>query len=130
VSPYGNLVPPSGNLPASGVTFRPFFAKTPYAGLKAASNAAFNTAKRLDEFTTPKKHQTGAGGKWSKFSQGVDAKAAIKEAIESDSARFLPNSVERSFKIEVPFGRPTGTNEENTIRVIIGEDGKYGQRFP
>jgi hypothetical protein len=102
----------------------------PKAGLSGASGAAFQAAKRIDEFTIPKKHLPGAGGKWAKFADGVDAKSAIKEALESGDAPLLPNSVTGSFKIETPLGRTIGTNGENAIRVIIGEDGKIWTAFP
>jgi hypothetical protein len=98
--------------------------------LETASDTAFEAAKRVDDFVIPKKHLPGAGGNWSRFAEGIDAKAAIKEGLQSDAARFLPNNKPGSFKVEVPLGRAVGSNGEEALRIIIGEDGKIWTAFP
>src|SRR5262245_51072506 len=56
-----------------------------------ASEAAFKAARNADQFTAGAKHLADAGGKWAKFAEGVNPNAVLRGALESPTARFLPN---------------------------------------
>lgn len=103
--------------------------------LEDASSAAFRAADNVADFRVPLKHQPGAAGNWSRFGQGVDQQAAIREALMSDAATFRPNYVsgvlsDDSFRVVTDLGRPIGANGETAIRVVVGTDGTIWTAFP
>ena len=59
-----------------------------------------------------------------------DIQHLVKEALNSPSAKFIPNNVDGSFRVVVDMGRPVGTKGQTSIRVIIGNDGKIWNAFP
>ncbi len=67
------------------------YATNAIGALDDASSAAFRAADNVTDFRVPLKHQPGAAGNWSRFGQGVDQQAAIREALTSDAATFRPN---------------------------------------
>jgi hypothetical protein len=100
------------------------------SALEDASGAAFRAAERVGEFSVPLKHLPDAAGRWAKFAEGTNPNALIREALSSPYAKFLPNSVESSYKVVTDLGRVVGTNGETRLRVIIGQDGKIWTAFP
>jgi hypothetical protein len=98
--------------------------------LEGASSAAFRAADRVGEFSVPLKHLPDAAGRYAKFAQGTNPSALIKEALSSNSAKFLPNDVAGSFRIVTDMGRVVGTRGETSLRVVVGQDGKIWTAFP
>ena len=132
--PYSLRPPPWGVPPNTSHTIfsriYPNISHTIYPKHISYHFLASKAAGRVDEFTVPLKHLPGAGGVWSRFARGVDTSAAIREALESERAMFLPNSRPDSFRIVTDLGRPVGEQGETALRVIIGEDGKIWTAFP
>ncbi len=98
--------------------------------LEGASGAAFRAAEHVEEFSVQLKHLPDAADRWAEFAEGTNQNALLKEALSSSSAKFLPNSVEGSYKVITDLGRVIGTNGETSLRVIIGQDGKIWTAFP
>ena len=109
----------------------PDHSTAPGSILDDASRAAFEAADNVGSFTVKSKHLPGAGGTYNKFDYGVDPNAAIREALTSDSALFLPNpNLPNTFRVVADLGRPIGTNGQTSIRVIVGLDGQVINAFP
>jgi len=99
--------------------------------LDDASRAAFDAADNVGSFSVKPKHLPGGGGKYNKFDYGVDPNAAIREALTSDAAQFLPNpNLPNTFRVVTDLGRPIGTKGQTSIRVIVGMDGQVINAFP
>lgn len=103
--------------------------------LDDASTAAFRAADNVGDFAVPLKHQPGAGGNWSRFAEGVDQQAAIREALTSDAATFRLNYVnnvasDSSLRVVTDLGRVVGSNGETSLRIVVGSDGRIWTAFP
>ena len=90
-----------------------------------------NAAQDAPQFSVSAKRLFGAAGNWAKFAQGVDARAAIQEAITSP-VRILMGNAGRgdSFRVITDLGRTIGSASETGIRTVIGIDGKIWTAFP
>ena len=99
-------------------------------GLRGAAAAAAKAADAVEDFAVPAKHLSGAGGRWAKFADGVDAHSAIRDALRSSGALFRSNNVDGAFRVEAQLGRVIGTRGETAIRVIVGNDGRIWTAFP
>ncbi|HEV7680261.1 MAG TPA: kelch repeat-containing protein [Candidatus Dormibacteraeota bacterium] len=100
------------------------------SALATASRTAFTAAEEAKNFTVPLKHVFGAAGRWAKFGQGVDANAAIGDALRSADAVFSPNNVEGAFRVTTNLGRVIGSRGETALRVVVGDDGAIWTAFP
>jgi hypothetical protein len=105
-------------------------AQTAARGLTQASKAAFRAAENVESFKVPLKHLPSAGGRWAQFAEGVDPTWAIRQALMSPNAAFLPNNVSGAFRVVTNLGFPVGAAGERAIRVIVGWDGKIWTAFP
>lgn len=97
--------------------------------LARASETAFRAAGRADDFVPGAKHAAGAGGRWAKFAEGVNPNAALREALSSPGARFLPNG-EGSFRVVTDLGRVVGSRGETGIRAVVDYQGNVITWFP
>ena len=67
-----------------------------------------------------RKHLPGAGGGWSKFAPGVDAKAAIRDALVSPNAQLLPNAENpNSFVVVTYVGRVVGSKGQTAVKIVF-----------
>lgn len=97
--------------------------------LARASEAAERAAGRVGEFTLGAKHAAGAGGRWAKFAEGVDANAALREALSAPGARISPNDG-TSFKVVAELGRVVGSRGETGVRAVVDYEGHVVTWFP
>jgi hypothetical protein len=100
--------------------------------LAEASGLAFKAIGKVDDFVLKAKHLPGGPGKsWSKFADGVDYREAIREALGSSSAAFLPNSEGRSgFVIITDLGRQIGSKGQTGVKVVLDEVGEIVTAYP
>jgi len=97
-------------------------------GLEKASNAAFRAAKNV---FVKAKHMANARGWASKFAPGVDAHAAVREALTSPNALFLTNQKDpRRFRVVTDLGRVIGSAGQTTIRAVVDFSGNLITAFP
>lgn len=54
----------------------------------------------------------------------------VADGLRRDSAVFLPNKVQGTFKVEVDMGRVVGTKGQTGIRAIVSNDGRVINAFP
>jgi RHS repeat-associated protein len=99
------------------------------SSLARASEAAFRAAARAEEFTVGAKHLAGAGGSWAKFAVGVDANAALRDALNSPYARFFSNDA-TSFKVIADLGQPIGTAGQTGVRAVVDFNAHVVTWFP
>ncbi|WP_291782247.1 RHS repeat-associated core domain-containing protein [Luteibacter sp.] len=114
-----SLLPGEGQAEKVGVTT-----------ISNASRAAFKAASLADGFVVPLKHLSTAGGRYARFSASAEPIALIKEALQSDAARFLPNNRPGSFSVITDLGRVIGTKGQTSIKIVVGEDGKIWTAYP
>ncbi len=101
--------------------------------LKKASETAFETASKVDNWIPKDKHLLGSTAKRSaKFvtNDFGDVRAVVAEALRSPNAMFLPNNVEGSFQVVTDLGRIIGTKGQTKVRVIVGKEGQVWNAFP
>ena len=100
--------------------------------LDDASQAAFKAANDgVEDFQIPLKHLPGAGGSWSKFAPGVDAKAAIRDALVSPNAQFLPNAeTPNSLVVVTDLGRVVGSNGQTAVKIVFDKAGNIWTAYP
>lgn len=114
-----SLLPGEGQAEKIGVT-----------AISNASRTAFKAASLADGFVVPLKHLSTAGGRYARFSANAEPIALIKEALQSDAARFLPNNRPGSFSVITDLGRVIGTKGQTSIKIVVGEDGKIWTAYP
>lgn len=99
-----------------------------------ASKTAFNSAKNDVASWTPKdKHIIGTSASRSaQFNTNnlEKIRTLVKDALNSPSALFLPNSQPSSFRVVADLGKLIGTKQQTSVRIIVGEDGKIWNAFP
>lgn len=79
------------------------------------------------------KHLSSAGGTWATFDSTDIAQVQewVADALRSEDAVFMPNSVNDTFRLDVPMGRQVGTRASETgIRIIVTFDGRVINAFP
>ena len=97
--------------------------------LKAASDAAFKAAAQVDQLAVGAKHQAGAGGNWSRFAQNVDPNGALRQALTSPNAQFLPHDA-RGFNVQTNLGSVVGSAGQTAIRAGVTFAGEVRTWFP
>lgn len=102
--------------------------------LADASKAAYRAADTIEDFIPKDKHLLG-GGSQSKArfntSDIGETQAIIQEALRSPNAIFLPNAnIPGTFRVVADLGREIGVKGQNSVRVIVGMDGKVINAFP
>ncbi len=108
-------------------------AKAGASALEEASEAAFRASR--GPINISRKHYPGAGGRHSKFEQGVDIDATVREALQSPAAIFRPNrnaagDIIPGYRIYTDLGRTVGTRGETGLRTIVSPDGRIITSFP
>lgn len=103
------------------------------SALDEASEAAFRAAR--GPISVKPKHYPGTGGGWSKFAQGVDIDATVREALQSPGVIFRPNrdaagNLIPGYRTYTDLGRTVGTRGETGVRVIVTPDGAVKTAFP
>ena len=88
--------------------------------------------KALDTYNVKRKHLSGSGGTWSKFSSSdqVYLRSLGKTAIKNTPmSKLLFNSAD-SYKLLYDFGSVIGTGGEMSIRLVFSYAGKIITFFP
>jgi RHS repeat-associated protein len=104
-----------------------------FSALEAASDAAFRASR--GPINVSRKHYPGAGGRYSKFGQGVDIDATIRDALQSPDATFRPNrtgggDLIPGYRVYTDLGHTVGTRGETGVRTIVSPDGQVITAFP
>lgn len=100
-----------------------------------AADAIRKAIKNVDKFKLSNKHMPGAGGRYAKFAQGVNIKAALREGLTTSRIEIRPNKDKGetrpdSFVLIATLGKPVGEKGENKIKIVIGFDGEIWTAFP
>lgn len=108
-------------------------AKAGASALEEASEAAFRASR--GPINISRKHYPGAGGRHSRFEQGVDIDATVREALQSPGAIFRPNrnaagDIVPGYRVYADLGRTVGTRGETGLRAIVSPDGRVITSFP
>lgn len=88
----------------------------------------------MGSFVPKNKHLLG-GGSQSKArfntSNVGEVRGIVEEALRSPNAQFLPNpNIPGTFRVVTDVGRPIGVKGQQSIRVIVGGDGRVINAFP
>ncbi len=100
------------------------------SALENASATAFEAADNASNFVVSAKHFPGAAGGYAKFASGVDIQQAIRQALTSPDAAFLPNNKPNSFVVVTDLGKQIGTAGETAVKVVVGNNGQIWTAYP
>lgn len=108
-------------------------AKGGVSALEEASETAFRASR--GPINISRKHYPGAGGGYSKFEQGIEIDATVREALQSPGAIFRPNrnaagDIIPGYRVYTDLGRTVGTRGETGLRTIVSPDGRVITSFP
>jgi hypothetical protein len=97
------------------------------SALEDASRASFKAAE--GPINISRKHLPGAGGRYNKFAEGVDADGVVREALRSPNAIFRPNPA-GGYRVDTDLGRAIGQGGRTSLRSIVSPDGRVVTAFP
>jgi len=98
--------------------------------LARASTAALKAASQANKFVVPLKHLSSSAGRYSKFAASVNPQALVREALQSNAAKFFPNSSGGSHIVITDLGRAIGSKGQTSLKVVFDEIGNIWTAYP